>query len=181
MKKMITRVLTLALACIMALSLAACGDSKDPSSTTESSASSKVATQSSSAEDNSSSKSYTEEDSKASTPSSGKYASIDEYVESDMIQSQIESLMESLEDNGIKMEIKGEDNRLIYEYTYTTDVGDVETVVSALEQSLDSNTSTFENVASSLKLAVDIEEPIVVVRYLDKDGKELCSREFSAN
>ena len=168
MKKIMIRILTLGLACIMALSLAACGS--DNTSSTANDNSKAAASQSSTAA----------ESSKASTSSSGKYASIDEYVNSDIVQSQLESLTGSMEDNNIEMTVTGEGDRLIYEYTYTTDVGDVDTVVSVLEQGLEANASTFEKVASNLKLTVDVETPVVVVRYLTEDGKELCSREFSA-
>ncbi len=178
MKKIITRVLTLGLACIMALSLTACGS--NGSSSTANNTSSNAVAQSSSTEGGVASKNNDRESSKAPIPSNGKYASIEEYINSDILQSQMESLVDSMKDNGIQIEVKSEDNKLIYEYTYTTDIGDVDTVVSVLEQGLESNASTFETVASGLRLAVDIEDPVVVVRYLDKDGKELCSREFSA-
>ena len=31
-----------------------------------------------------------------------------------------------------------------------------------------------------MKLAVDVESPVVVVRYLDNEGNEIYSREFTA-
>ncbi|BCI61310.1 hypothetical protein BN3661_01029 [Eubacteriaceae bacterium CHKCI005] len=136
MKKIMIRVLTLGLACVMVLSLAACGG--------------------------------------------GKFSSIDAYVKSDTVQSQLETLLDSLDGSGMEMTVKGEGNKLIYEYTFNTDLGDTDTVAASLEQALDANASTFESVASELKKEVNVDNPVVVVRYLSGDGSELCSREFSA-
>lgn len=136
MKKMMTRILALALTCIMVLSLAACGG--------------------------------------------GKFSSIQSYVESEAVQSQLEDLLSSLEGTGMEMDVRGENNKLIYEYTFNTDLGDTDTVAASLEQALDSNASTFESVAADLKKTVKVDNPVVVVRYMSGDGKELCSREFSA-
>ena len=37
----------------------------------------------------------------------------------------------------------------------------------------------FESVASSLKAAVEVENPVVVVRYLDNTGAEIVAQEFA--
>ena len=50
----------------------------------------------------------------------------------------------------------------------------------ALETAMDSQAATFEAAAASLKVSVDVENPVVVVRYTDSQGKELVSREFTA-
>lgn len=50
---------------------------------------------------------------------------------------------------------------------------------STLESSLQSQASTFESVASSLKAAVEVENPVVVVRYLDNTGAEIVAQEFA--
>lgn len=44
---------------------------------------------------------------------------------------------------------------------------------------LQSQASTFESVASSLKAAVEVENPVVVVRYLDNTGAEIVAQEFA--
>lgn len=43
-----------------------------------------------------------------------------------------------------------------------------------------SQADTFKNVASSIKAAVEVENPVVVVRYLNADGSEIYSEEFAA-
>ena len=50
----------------------------------------------------------------------------------------------------------------------------------SLKEALNGEAATFEGVAASVGKVVDVENPVVVVRYLNKDGSEICSQEFSA-
>ena len=50
-----------------------------------------------------------------------------------------------------------------------------------LKAGLDSQKDTFKNVAASLKDAVNVSNPIVVVQYKDSDGNEIYSAEFTAD
>lgn len=109
---------------------------------------------------------------------SGKYATMQEYVQSAEMQSQIASLQQTMEEQGLSMTITGEENKLIYTYTYPSEVSDL--MGDALESALQQQSSTFESVAETLKLAVDVDNPVVVVRYLSSDGTEICSMEFGA-
>lgn len=109
---------------------------------------------------------------------SGKYATMEEYVQSAEMQSQIASLQQTMEEQGLSMTITGEENKLIYTYTYLSEVSDL--VGDALESALQQQSSTFESVAETLKQAVDVDNPVVVVRYLSSDGTEICSMEFGA-
>lgn len=109
---------------------------------------------------------------------SGKYATMEEYVQSAEMQSQIASLQQTMEEQGLSMTITGEENKLIYTYTYPSEVSDL--MGDALESALQQQSSTFESVAETLKLAVDVDNPVVVVRYLSSDGTEICSMEFGA-
>ena len=109
---------------------------------------------------------------------SGKYATMEEYVQSDEMQAQIASLQQTIDAQGLSMTITGEGNKLIYTYTYLSEVSDL--VGDALESALQQQSSTFESVAETLKQAVDVDNPVVVVRYLSSDGTEICSMEFGA-
>ena len=95
------------------------------------------------------------------------------------MQSEVESMKESLGDAGMAIEVTGEGNKLIYTYTFDQAV-DVDTVKEPLADSLESQASTFEQVAESLKEAVDVENPVVVVEYLNPDGSEIYSQQFTA-
>ena len=75
--------------------------------------------------------------------------------------------------------ISGEDNKLIYTYTYSQNV-DTSQMADTLKNAMASQADTFKNVASSIKAAVEVENPVVVVRYLNADGSEIYSEEFAA-
>lgn len=104
----------------------------------------------------------------------GKFASMEDYVNSDIVQSQIADSIE-----GMGMEIQADGNKLIYIYTYKTQMP-TDSLASILESALESQESTFKSVASTLKSVVDVENPVVVVSYRNADGSEIVSQEFAA-
>ena len=106
----------------------------------------------------------------------GKIDSIEAFVATDEMQSQIK---ESVEDGTLTMDIVAEGNKLVYVYTYQTDL-DIEATKEALATAIEQQASVFENVAKEIKNAVNVENPIVEVRYLAKDGTEIYSQEFTA-
>ena len=162
MKKAVSRILAVGMAAVMALSLASCANPA-PAAGSGSSDASSAASQASS----------------TASKSSGKYASMKEDAESEEVQSQIKSLEDTVKAGGMELAIVGEDNKFIYAYTFTKDMN-VEGVADQLKKGLDAQAATFESVATSLKLAVDVENPVVVVKYINNDGTELYSQEFSA-
>ena len=96
-----------------------------------------------------------------------------------MMQEELATQMADLEGTGMSMELTAEDNKLIYNFKIDDPDLSAAMDTSALESSLDSQASTFESVAGILPAAIDVENPVVVVRYLDSDGNELASREFA--
>ena len=173
MKNKIRKMLLLICAMMLAFALTACGGSGNDSDTADD-----TQTEDNSAAGDDTAADDTSEDDGAVT---GKYASIQEFIESDMMQEQLATQMSSLEGSGMSMELTAEDNKLIY--SFKIDDPDLSAAMdaSALESSLDSQASTFESVAGVLPAAIDVENPVVVVRYLDSDGNELASREFAAS
>ena len=179
MKKIISVLLTLVLCISMVLGMTSCGD-KDTGGDNSSEVSK---TQIEDSQDESEAESTPEESSEADSGQTalGKYASIKEYVESDEVQSELESMLSGMDTSTMSMEVYGEDNKLVYSYTYLVDLSALGDIASTLDAALEEQASVFESVASSLKLAVDVENPVVVVKYLDKDGNVIVSKEFSAN
>lgn len=171
MKNKIRKMLLFMCALMLALALTACGGSGDDSSTTDDAQT----------EDNSTAGDDADADDAAEDDGTvtGKFASIQEFIDSDMMQEQLSSQMESLEGSGMSMELTAEDNKLIYNFKIDDPDLSAAMDASALESSLDSQASTFESVAGVLPTAIDVENPVVVVRYLDSDGNELASREFA--
>ena len=179
MKNKIRKMLLLICAMMLAFALTACGGSGNDSDTADDTQTEdNSAAGDDTAADDDAAADDTSEDDGAVT---GKYASIQEFIESDMMQEQLATQMSSLEGSGMSMALSAEDNKLIY--SFQIDDPDLSAAMdaSALESSLDSQASTFESVAGVLPAAIDVENPVVVVRYLDSDGNELASREFAAS
>ena len=109
----------------------------------------------------------------------GKYATMEEYVQSDEVQKELDSVMDQLEGSGMQMEVYGDGDKLVYAYTYTEEI-DAELAAPLLESALLEQGDQFESVADALKKEVDVENPIVVVTYLNADGSEIYSAEFTA-
>lgn len=101
------------------------------------------------------------------------------YVESEEVQSQLEAMLASLEEQGMQMEVLGEDNKLIYRYTFTN-MEKQDGMAEQLEKSMEAQTETFTMVANSLKTYVEVEDPMVIVEYLDANGEEIYTAEFKA-
>lgn len=177
MKKVISILLTLALALSVALTVTSCGDKEKGSDASTEVSKTQVDNSKEETEDESTAEEASEEE---GTPI-GKYASIKEYVESDAVQSQLEAMLSSMDTSTMKMDVYGEDNKLVYSYTYLMDLTGMGDIGATLDAALEQQASTFQSVASSLKLAVDVDNPVVVVKYLDKDGNEITSKEFTAN
>lgn len=109
-----------------------------------------------------------------------KYGSMEDYVNSDEVQSQLSATLAEAEAQGMKMEVKGDGNKLIYAYTFAEGI-ETEGMADALKEALSAQASTFETIATTLKGAVDVDNPVVVVQYLASDGTEIYSQEFAAN
>lgn len=125
----------------------------------------------------------TQEDTTAAEDSAavtGKYKTMDEFAASDEVQSQISSLKESMAEGGMDIAITGEDNKLIYSYTYR-DMTKSDELATALADGLESQADTFKGIASTLSMAVEVENPVVVVEYIDSNGEVIVSQEFTAD
>ena len=160
----------------LAFALTACGGSGDDADTSGGAAQTE---EDASGGDDAAAEDDTSADDTADDTAAGKFASIQEFIDSDMMQKELATQLESLEGTGISMELTAEDNKLIY--NFKIDDPDLSAVMdtATLESTLDSQASTFESVAGVLPAAIDIENPVIVVRYLDSDGNELASREFA--
>lgn len=153
MKKLI-KLLTCAAMLAMVLSLAACGGDDDKSS------------EKSTTED----KKYT-------------YDSIKDFVDSEEFQAELKTLMDSMDQSEMKMEVSGEGNKLIYSYTYTDIVIDDTTktaMAEALEEGLTAQSSQFTSLAASLTEEINVTDPIVKVEYIDAEGTVIYEKEFTA-
>ena len=177
MKKNLLKLLAGTMAVTMVLSLAACGGDDKTSS---SSSSEPTSSASSTAEDSSS------EESSAAAPASGKYASIQEFLDDPTVKSQLDAMIETLTagDDSMDCTVTADGDKLIYTFSFLGQefTEDELTVLhDALEEGMAQNASTFETIAGSLGDAIEVTNPVVVVTYQDEDGTEIFSQEFTAN
>lgn len=116
---------------------------------------------------------------------SGRYATIQDFLESDVMQNQLQKLQNTLEESGLNLQITAEGNKLVYTYVFDSlgELGDagIDLMAGLLEDAMEEQRGTFEQLANSLKLAVDMDDPVVEVRYLAPDGTVIYSAEFNAD
>lgn len=121
----------------------------------------------------------------SSSVSNKQYASIKEYVEDDEFQKQVEQQMKSYEGMGMSMTITGEGNKLVYTYKYTDEmlIDDDFTLEDAKEyfdNAINGQKSTFTTLCKQLPIYIDVEDPVVVLRYYDFDNTLIYEKEFTA-
>ena len=107
------------------------------------------------------------------------YDNMEEYVASDLVQNLLGSSLAEYNTDEIGFAVRGEGNRLIYEYTYKT-LAMTEEMRPLMEQELDKQAEAIQSVADSLQDVVAVEQPTVVVRYLDMNGTQIAAREYTA-
>lgn len=198
MKKTALRLISAALALMLALSLAACGDKKSASSSApessskvESSASSESKAESS--EPASSAESKAESSEPASSAESktesaaGTYPTVTAFMQDnrDIISASIENIAKDQDQMEVSLDCT--DNSIIYKFVFTESaMEDVDSAALAevLEEQINSDSSfadTFMNIATSVKSVVPQQESVTVeVVYSTYDGTELVHKTYSS-
>lgn len=174
MKNLIRKMLLVMCVAALALAFTACGKSDKPAPK----AVEKEEPAEDEAEEPEEPVAENEEDA-SDLPASGKYATLEDFINSDMMQDQLDSQIASLEGTGLTAEVIAEDNKLVYSFTITDPNVAAALDAASLQSTLDSQASTFESIASMIPLAVEIDNPVVVVRYLDSAGAVIVSQEFT--
>ena len=171
------RILSLAAAACLILSLAACGGGGAPAEETPSSA---PASESPVQE----STPAPAETTPAQDDSGTGLSSLEDYMNSEIMQSTLASTVEQYEAQGMGVNIYAEGDELRYEFT----ISDLETTeddraiyTESLQAGMEATADTFRSMAAQIKAAVTNDEVIVVVTYLDGAGNELLSQSFSSN
>ena len=113
------------------------------------------------------------------TKANGLYATIQDYIDSDLVQEQMKTLMDSMDGSGMEMKMFAEGDTLVYEYRYT-DIEKMDGMAEALEEGLEAQASTFTSTATSLKTFIDVANPKVDIRYIDSKGVLIYSKIFEA-
>lgn len=178
MKNKLRKMLLLTCAVMLAFTLTACGGSGNDSKTADDAQTEDDSTagDDTAAKDDASADDTDEDDGTVT----GKFASIQDFIDSSIFKDQLESQIAENSDSQVSITFTAEENKLICNYTINDP--DIAAVIdkASLESTLESQASSFESVAEILPEAIDVENPIMVVRYLDTDGNELVSKEFTA-
>ena len=116
----------------------------------------------------------------------GTFSDMEAYVNDPTVKASLDQLVDAMQGSGMNMEILGEGDTLTYKYTYSTQVvGDttsLEDAKSALETAMDAQKTTMQGVADGLAPYVEVSPVKVRAEYYDADGTLIYKAEFvSAN
>lgn len=169
-----------AMALFLSLSLAACGNSGKEESTPKDSTAleTDTTTEASDPQDEpeSTSESQVQDDTHESTAADEAITyTVEEYV--DLIQEVVAEMSDSLKDSGLTVTIEARGKSLVYKYQYINDVGDLDTVKAALEESMSSMDETNKGLLADLKKAVP-DADALIYEYLDMSGEVITSIEY---
>lgn len=169
MKNIIRKLLLLICIMMLPFTLTACSGSKNNDNSAKSNNS----------EDKNADSDGSGSDNASETEAAGKYPSIQEFIDSDLFQEEMKPQISEFEEEGMTMSFSAEDNKLIWDFKINDPDLSAALDTASLESALDSQASTFESVAEVLPTAVDVDDPVVVARYLDSEGTVLASGEFT--
>ncbi len=110
---------------------------------------------------------------------SGKVASLKEFAESEEMQSQRKVLQDQV-DGLVEIDITGEDNRLIYTFTFLQNLGNTSGMSDAFKEMVKELELQKEEIFASLKSAVEVDDPVIVMKFIDVNGKEVFFQEFDS-
>ena len=111
----------------------------------------------------------------------GKAGPVEDYLSKPEVKAQMDAMSDSLGSSGMQIEISGEGNKLIYAYTFESQLDNLDEVKTALEDAMEAQASVFSSIATTLKTEAKVSEPVVVVRYLNADGSLILEKEYTPN
>lgn len=159
MKKRIFALLTMV---CLAVSLAACGGNAAQEETTSDT---------------------TEQSTTTSETSDSDLPSLEDYFNSDVMQSFVETAKAQYEEEGISAKLYAEGDELRYEFSMDDVVTTEEerpALAEALKASTEANAESYADTAAQIKEGVSNDVVIVVVSFFDGEGNELYSQSFSS-
>lgn len=169
MRKWTSKLLLLVMVLALAFSLAACGTKKGDNKETDQK------------ENVTKQENQDEEQSKDDKKGSSLYDSVADYVNSDAMQSALNSLKSSVQE-GMNIDLVAEgDNKLVYIFTYETIAHtEGDGMTEALESAIGAQDATFQQTANSVKPFVGSDEVIVEIRYVDMNGAVIFSKTYTS-
>lgn len=182
MKKLLTSLVAVSILATMTFCVTGCGSTSNKAESSDVSQTSSVS-EVSDIEDETDAEEATEEatEEDAESESNSGKVKLEEYISSDAVQEYIDSINESQSDT--VMEIKADGDKLIYEYTFSETIEEdgLDVAKETLESSIEQSKSVFTGLVDSMSDVIDVENPAVVVRYLNTDGSVIYEIEFTAD
>lgn len=108
------------------------------------------------------------------------YASVEDFVGSESVQQQVQKASEQYQADGLTITAEAQGDKLVFTYAVSTQV-DAATTIPALEMEFDAQASSFNTVIQQMREQIDVENPSIVLRYVNADGSEILSREFTGS
>lgn len=108
------------------------------------------------------------------------YASVEEFVQSEEVQQQVQKASEQYQADGLTITASADGDKLVFTYAVSTQI-DAAATIPALEMEFDAQASSFTEVIQQMREQIDVENPSIVLRYVNADGSEILSREFTGS
>ena len=108
------------------------------------------------------------------------FASIQEYLEYPNTKKSIETMKSTLSTTLYDFDCYADGDALIYEYKFTKQISDdkLENVKNILDDTFEDMDSTLSALMEELLEYVDIENPIISVKYVNNDGSVITEKSF---
>lgn len=186
MKKNFVRLGIFAMTLFCALSFAACGGNNSSSASSKQQTASSDGAVSSQADPVSSASSAVESSQPAASSDGQKdlaeMETVEDFIKSGMMDSEIKALQDTAAEEGMKIELTAEGNKMILIFECGELLGDevdTETAGTIFQALAESMTEDMEEMATGLKDAIEQEDVSVELRF-EASGEELYSQEFFA-
>ena len=108
-----------------------------------------------------------------------EFSSISDYLNSDQVKTQLDSVKKQVEGSGMKIDVTAEGDKMVYTYTYEK-LEKTDGMAEQLESALKQQDSRFQNTCEEIKKYVDVDTAYVVIKYVDSKGTEIYSKEYSS-
>ena len=82
--------------------------------------------------------------------------------------------------DGLTITASADGDKLVFTYAVSTQI-DAAATIPALEMEFDAQASSFTQVIQQMREQIDVENPSIVLRYVNADGSEILSREFTGS
>ncbi len=110
------------------------------------------------------------------------FTSLEEYLSNSTVKASLDAVIESMEAQGISLDITAQGNTMVYTYTYQeqldlSDPAQKDAMVNALDSAMESQKDTFETSLNQIRSVINPQVTIKIV-YLNNDGSEIATYNF---